>query len=68
MAMAPLRASLDLFDRAGAENLRAKSRKLTAYLQEVLEEVAHASGSVLGSLKVGQKVPQAQKKKRESFN
>jgi kynureninase len=45
MAMAPLRASLDLFDRAGAENLRAKSRKLTAYLQEVLEEVAHASGS-----------------------
>jgi kynureninase len=45
MAMAPLRASLDLFDRAGIENLRAKSRKLTAYLQEVLEEVARASGS-----------------------
>ena len=45
MAMAPLRASLDLFDRAGVENLRAKSKTLTAYLQEVLEEVARVSGS-----------------------
>ncbi len=45
MAMAPLRASLDLFDRAGLEHLRAKSKKLTAYLQEVLEAVAEASNS-----------------------
>ena len=45
MAMAPLRASLDLFDKAGVENLRAKSRKLTGYLQEVLEFVAEESGS-----------------------
>lgn len=45
MAMAPLRASLDLFDRAGLENLRAKSKKLTAYLQEVLEAVAAESNS-----------------------
>jgi kynureninase len=45
MAMAPLRASLDLFDKAGPENLREKSRKLTAYLQEVLEYVVEESGS-----------------------
>jgi kynureninase len=45
MAMAPLRASLDLFDKAGVENLREKSRKLTGYLQEVLEFVAEESGS-----------------------
>jgi len=45
MAMAPLRASLDLFDRAGLENLREKSKKLTSYLQQVLEEVALASDS-----------------------
>ena len=40
MAMAPIRASLDLFDKAGFENLREKSKKLTAYLQEVLDYVA----------------------------
>lgn len=45
MAMAPLRASLDLFDRAGLENLREKSKKLTSYLQQILIEVALASDS-----------------------
>jgi kynureninase len=45
MAMAPLRASLDLFDKAGFENLRTKSKKLTAYLQEVLECIANETGS-----------------------
>jgi kynureninase len=34
LAMAPLRASLDLFQRAGLDRLREKSKRLTAYLAE----------------------------------
>jgi kynureninase len=34
LAMAPLRASLDIFQEAGAARLRAKSRALTAYLED----------------------------------
>ena len=45
MAMAPLRASLDLFEQAGFHNLRSKSEKLTAYLQEVLEFIAIETAS-----------------------
>ncbi|MEY2963243.1 MAG: kynureninase [Bacteroidota bacterium] len=40
MAMAPVRASLDMFEKAGFDNLRAKSLELTAYLQEVLDYIA----------------------------
>jgi len=47
MAMAPIRASLDLVDRAGGETLRTKSTALTAYLQEVLDHVAAVSGKSL---------------------
>jgi kynureninase len=37
LAMAPLRASLDLFDEAGMAELRAKSEKMTEYLLRLLE-------------------------------
>ena len=47
MAMAPIRASLDLVDRAGGEPLRTKSTALTAYLQQVLDHVAAVSGKSL---------------------
>lgn len=36
-AMAPLRASLEIFDAAGIENLRRKSDQLTAYLAGLLQ-------------------------------
>ncbi len=37
LAMAPLRASLEMFDEAGIENLREKSKKLTGYLRYLIE-------------------------------
>lgn len=37
LAMAPLRASLDLFHAAGMERLRAKSRALTGWLADTLQ-------------------------------
>ncbi len=41
LAMAALRASMDIFDEAGMERLREKSMQLTGYLEFLLE--AHAS-------------------------
>jgi kynureninase len=40
LAMAPLEASLALFDRAGIANLRRKSIALTAFLEHTLERLA----------------------------
>ena len=48
LSMAPLRASLSIFDEAGGmEVLRAKSIKLTGYLQFLLESAGHLSISVI---------------------
>jgi kynureninase len=40
IAFAPLRASLEQFDRVGMDALRARSRRLTGYVEELLDEVA----------------------------
>ena len=46
--MAPLRASLSIFDDAGGmEALRAKSIKLTGYLQFLLESALHSKLTVI---------------------
>jgi len=39
LTMASLKSSLDIFDAAGIENLRAKSEKLTAYLEFNIKEI-----------------------------
>ncbi|MCB9181071.1 MAG: kynureninase [Flavobacteriales bacterium] len=46
-AMAPHRASLDLFDRAGMDALVAKGRRLTAFLEAVIDQVASDTGKQL---------------------
>ena len=45
--MASLRASLEIFDEAGMENLTEKSRKLTDYLEFLLNEINNERISVI---------------------
>ena len=45
--MASLRASLEIFDEAGMENLTEKSRKLTDYLEFLLNEIDNERISVI---------------------
>ena len=47
LALAPLRPSLALFDEASMEALRAKSVRLTAYLEAWVDHVAAAGVEVL---------------------
>lgn len=47
LSMTPLLASLELFEKAGMDALREKSRLLTGYLEHVIGEVSLATGTVL---------------------
>lgn len=40
LALAPLRVSLEQFDRVGLDVLQARSQQLTAFLEQLLDEVA----------------------------
>ena len=47
LALAPLRASMDIFVEAGMDRLRAKSRLLTAYMEFLLQEQESAKYSII---------------------
>lgn len=47
VALAPLRASMEIFSEAGMERLRAKSVQLTGYLEFLLEQKASSKFSVI---------------------
>jgi kynureninase len=47
LAMAPLRASLDLFAEAGMDRLREKSMALTGYLEFLLDQSASTKFSII---------------------
>jgi kynureninase len=47
LALAPLRASMEIFHEVGMERLRAKSVALTGYLEFLLQEIASSKFSVI---------------------
>jgi kynureninase len=47
MALAPLRASMEIFDEAGMDRLRAKSVSLTAYLEFLLRNESSPAFSLI---------------------
>jgi kynureninase len=47
LQMAALRASLEIFDEAGMTALRAKSEKLTAYLESLISEIGDERVSII---------------------
>ena len=47
LALAPLRASLEIFAEAGMERLRAKSASLTGYLEFLLDQQASSKFSII---------------------
>jgi kynureninase len=55
LSMAPLRASLDLFDKVGMAALRAKSEKLTSYLLYLLDRLPAKPFDVLTPLAASQR-------------
>ncbi|MFN0132810.1 MAG: kynureninase [Phycisphaerales bacterium] len=55
LALAPVRASLEVFDRVGMAALRAKSLKLTAYMESLLEALPPGRVRVLTPREPGQR-------------
>ncbi len=45
-SMAVHKAALDIFDEAGIEDLRAKSEKLTAFLEFIIDEINKLKGTI----------------------
>ena len=47
LAIAPLKASLEIFDHAGMDRIIEKSRRLTAYLEQLILNINHDSIAIL---------------------
>lgn len=55
LAMAPLRASMEIFSEVGMDRLRAKSVSLTGYLEFLLHEIGSSRFSVINSCEENQR-------------
>jgi kynureninase len=52
LSMAALKASLDIFDEAGIENLRMKSEAMTAYLEFIIDDINRNFGTASVKLEI----------------